>query len=280
MRIDLHTHSTASDGTTPPGELMAQARAAGLDVIGLTDHDTTAAWAVAAEALPSGLALVPGAEISCVHGPIATHLLAYLFDPLEPVFAAARADLRRSRAGRGREIVDRMAADGLPISWDAVASLAAGAPVGRPHVARALVAAGVVGSVEEAFGKLLHVSSPYYVRKRDLDVLAAIELVRRAGGVTVFAHPLGRCRGHVVGDEVFAELAEAGLTGIEVDHPDHAPADRAHLRDVASSLGLVATGASDFHGSIKMTRLGDGLTAVSAYERLVDQATGGSPIVG
>lgn len=280
MRIDLHTHSTASDGMSTPAELMAQARVAGLDVIGLTDHDTTGGWSAAIEALPTGVTLVPGAEISCVHGTIATHLLAYLFDPAESAFAAARASLRRSRAGRGREIVDRMVAAGLPVTWDAVRTLADGAPVGRPHVARALVDAGVVDSVEEAFGRLLHHDSPYYVRKDDLDVVTAIELVRRAGGVAVFAHPLGRRRGRVVDDSVIVELAAAGLTGIEVDHPDHAPEDRAHLRDLAVQLDLVPTGASDFHGSIKLSRLGDCRTDPSAYERLVDRATGGAPVVG
>jgi predicted metal-dependent phosphoesterase TrpH len=284
MRIDLHTHSTASDGTDTPAELVTAARAAGLDVVALTDHDTTAGWDPAAAALPAGLTLIPGAEVSCVTldpagSPIPLHVLAYLFDPRQEAFRAERRRLRESRLTRGRQIVDRLAAAGLPVSWDRVRELAttAGA-VGRPHIGRALVEAGVVTSVEEAFGRYLHSDSPFYVRKAEIDAMAAVRLVRAAGGVTVFAHPLAHRRGRVVTDAVIAEMAAAGLAGLEADHPDHDEAGRAHLRSLAAELGLVVTGSSDYHGTNKTVPLGAHRTAPAAYEALLAQASGTPPV--
>ena len=149
-RIDLHTHSTASDGTTPPAVLVREAREAGLDVVALTDHDTTAGWDEAAAALPEGLSLVRGAEISCASGGISLHLLAYLFDPAEPAFAAARQALRDSRVGRAETMARRLEEAGTGVTWQRVQQLAGGT-VGRPHVAQALVEAGCVATVGDAF---------------------------------------------------------------------------------------------------------------------------------
>src|SRR5439155_21292408 len=149
--------------------------------------------------------------------------------------------------------------------------------VGRPHIARALVAAGTVGSVDEAFSRYLYPGSPYYVPKEEIEALAAVRLVRAAGGVPVFAHPLARRRGRVVTDEVIAAMAGAGLAGLEVDHPDHEPTDRAHLRGLAAELGLLVTGSSDYHGTNKAVRLGQETTAAGAYERLVGEAGGLPP---
>jgi predicted metal-dependent phosphoesterase TrpH len=283
MRIDLHTHSTASDGTDTPAELVAAAGAAGLDVVALTDHDTTAGWAPAVAALPAGLTLVPGAELSCVAAdpagqPIPLHLLGYLFDQGHEAFLAERRRLRESRLSRGRRIVDRLAAAGLPVSWDQVLELAAGGAVGRPHIGRALVQAGVVGSVDEAFARYLHSGSPYYVPKAETDALAGVRLIRAAGGVPVFAHPLARRRGRVVPDAAIVAMAGAGLAGLEVDHPDHDDADRAHLRRLAADLDLLVTGASDYHGTNKGVRLGAHRTAPAAYEALVAQASGARPV--
>jgi 3',5'-nucleoside bisphosphate phosphatase len=284
--IDLHTHSTASDGTDTPAELMLAARDAGLDVIAITDHDTTGGWQTAAAALPAGLTLVRGAELSCVShaapGRVRTtlHLLAYLFDPLHEAFVTERRRLRESRLERGQQIVERMEADGLPIDWPAVLELAGDGAVGRPHIARALVRAGVIGSVDEAFARLLHPSSPYYVPKADLEVLAAVRLVRAAGGVPVFAHPLATRRGRTVPDEVIADMVAAGLAGLEADHPDQEPAERDHLRSLAASLGLFVTGSSDYHGTNKVVKLGQETTAPQAYESLVAQATGLEPLTG
>ncbi|MBI1757659.1 MAG: PHP domain-containing protein [Actinobacteria bacterium] len=282
MRIDLHAHSTASDGTDTPAALVWQAGECGLDVIGLTDHDTTGGWTAAVDALPAGLTLVRGAELSCVSagpsGPVTLHLLAYLFDPDDPAFVAERSRLRASRRDRGREIVERLAADGFPIDWPTVAGIADGGAVGRPHIARALVSAGVAGSVAEAFDRLLHQDGPYYLAKADIEVLGAVRLVRRAGGVPVFAHPLARRRGAVVDDEVIAAMAAAGLAGLEVDHTDHSAADRAHLRGLAGELGLLVTGASDYHGTNKPVRLGERTTDPEVYEAIVAAATGAAPV--
>jgi 3',5'-nucleoside bisphosphate phosphatase len=287
MFIDLHTHSTASDGTDSPAELVAAARAAGLEVVALTDHDTTVGWAPAIAALPAGLTLVPGLELSCRWNPpdgsrsTELHLLAYLVDPAHPELATTLDRLRSSRLGRAERMTERMAADGVPVRWERVAQLASGASAGRPHIARALVEAGIVGSVDEAFATLLSSRSPYHEPKEDLDALAGVRLVVAAGGVPVFAHPLARMRGRVVGDEAVVAMAEAGLAGLEVDHPDHTEADRAHLRSLAGPLGLLVTGSSDYHGTNKRVRVGGGgNTAPDQYDKLVALATGSVPVSG
>ncbi|CCG04911.1 PHP domain-containing protein [Blastococcus saxobsidens] len=279
MRIDLHTHSSVSDGTDSPGELLATARAAGLDVVALTDHDTTAGWAAAEAARPGGLTVVPGMELSCRwfpadEPPISVHLLGYLFDPLHPAFAAERARLRDERLSRAERIVEALAADGYPVGWAELVAHADGGVVGRPHIAGALVRGGVVGSVEEAFTTLLHHRSPYYVAKADTDVRQGIALVRAAGGVPVFAHGLATKRGRVVGDDAVAAMAEAGLLGLEVDHPDHSQAERVHLRGLAAELDLVVTGSSDYHGSNKTTPIGACTTDPVQFERLLAAGTG------
>lgn len=282
MRVDLHTHSVRSDGTDTPAELMAAAVAAGLDVIALTDHDTTAGWSQVAARRPRGLTVVPGVEMSCaspVTGgqAIGVHLLGYLFDRQHPAFRAERVRLRESRYGRAAEMVRRMRAAGLPIDWDRVQAIAAGGPVGRPHMALALVQAGYVQSVAEAFRAHLHHSSPHYVRKADADVADGVRLIRAAGGVPVLAHPLARSRGRVVGDDVIAGLAGAGMLGLEVDHPDHAEEDRRHLRGVARDLGLFCTGSSDYHGRNKPTPIGVFGTDPAVLDTMVGLSTGTPP---
>ena len=274
MRIDLHAHSTASDGTTPPDALVRHAAEVGLDVVALTDHDTTDGWAAAAEALPPGVALVRGAELSCTHRGVSLHLLAYLFDPEEPKLARRLAAVRDSRVGRAERMVGQLARDGVPVSWEQVSALASGT-VGRPHVAQALVDSGVVGSIDEAFTpRWIGPGGRYWAAKLELDVLDAIRLVAAAGGVTVFAHPAASKRGRTVPDSTIAAMAEAGLAGLEVDHVDHDPGERAHLRGLADDLGLLVTGSSDFHGARKAVALGGETTAPAAYEELVARATG------
>jgi predicted metal-dependent phosphoesterase TrpH len=282
MRIDLHTHSSASDGTETPADLLGSAVAAGLDVVALTDHDTTAGWQVAATARPTGLTVVPGMEMSCRwfptdSPPISVHLLAYLFDPTHPGFAAERARLRDERLERAERIVGALAADGHPVSWERIVERSDGGVVGRPHIARALVEAGVVDSVDHAFTTLLHHHSPYYVAKLDTDVREGIALVRAAGGVPVFAHGLATKRGRVVGDAAVAAMAEAGLLGIEVDHPDHAPDERLHLRGLAVDLGLIVTGSSDYHGTNKTTVIGACTTDPDQFEAILAAGTGSAP---
>ena len=282
MRIDLHTHSVVSDGTDTPAELLAAAKEAGLDVLALTDHDTTAGWAEAAQARPRGLTVVPGMELSCRwfpadQPPISVHLLAYLFDPEHPGLVAERLRLREERLGRGERIVRSLADAGYPVAWDAIIESSAGAVVGRPHIARALVEAGVVDSVDEAFAGLLHPRNPHYVRKADTEVTEGISLVREAGGVPVFAHGLATRRGRVVGDDAIVAMAEAGLLGLEVDHPDHSEEERAHLRGLAKDLGLLTTGSSDYHGRNKTTPIGASLTDPAQYEALLALGTGAEP---
>jgi 3',5'-nucleoside bisphosphate phosphatase len=285
--IDLHTHSTASDGTDAPGQLVAAAHRSGVDVLAITDHDTTGGWADAAAALPPGMRLVRGAEFSCVsptgraERPVSVHLLGYLFDPTHAAIVAEQARLRDERVTRLARITEKMTADGYPVDVESVFELVpAGTSAGRPHLARALVAAGVVESVNEAFATLLHNGSPYYVPKADTPVERAIEMVRAAGGVAVFAHPLARRRGRVVEPSVIAELAAVGLGGVEVDHPDHAPDDRELLRDLAAAHGLVATGSSDYHGTNKTTPVAAEHTAPDALDALVERTSGVDVLVG
>ncbi len=242
MRIDLHTHSSVSDGTESPADLLATAQAVGLDVVALTDHDTTAGWPIAEAARPAGLTVVPGMELSCRwfpgdQPPISVHLLAYLFDPTHPGFAAERARLRDERLERGERIVATLAAAGYPVVWERIVERSEGGVVGRPHIARALVEAGAAESVDHAFATLLNHRSPYYVTKADTDVREGIALVRAAGGVPVFAHGLATKRGRVVGDDAIVAMVEAGLLGLEVDHPDHSDDERAHLRGLAAGTG-------------------------------------------
>ena len=246
----------------------------------LTDHDTTGGWAAAAEVLPSGLSLVRGAEISCVHGGISLHLLGYLFDPAEPAFAAARLELRTSRIGRAEQMAKRLEADGTGVTWARVQEIAQGT-IGRPHVAQALIEQGHVTTVTEAFTpEWIGNNGRYFVEKYELDVLDAVRLVVGAGGVAVFAHPGATKRGRTVGDDVIVEMVAAGLAGLEVDHVDHDDATRAHLAGLAGELGLLATGSSDFHGTAKTVQLGAHTTAPQAYERIVAAATGVAILTG
>lgn len=262
---------------------MAAAAAAGLRVVALTDHDTTAGWAQAAAARPPGVLLIRGAEFSCVYedgdgSRVSLHLLGYLFDPDHPGLQRERRRLRDDRVTRARRMAQHMQQDGIPITWDRVRELAGTGVVGRPHLARALVEAGVVADVPAAFGSVLSPRSPYYVRKADTEVLTAVRLIRSAGGLPVFAHPRARHRGPVVSDEAVAAMAAAGLVGLEVDHPDHDPDDRAHAAALAADLDLVPTGASDYHGRNKAIRLGDCTTDPAALERLLSQPTALSPL--
>jgi len=274
VRIDIHAHSSASDGTELPADLVRSAAAAGLDVVALTDHDTTSGWAAAVEALPAGLTLVRGAEISCSRDGISLHLLAYLFDPADQPLADQLALLRDSRVSRAERMVAMLSADGHPVSWEQVRSLADGT-VGRPHVARALIDAGLVGSIEEAFTPdWIGTRGRYWAGRHELDVLHAMRLVHAAGGVTVFAHPGADARGRTVGDDVIEEMAAAGLSGLEVDHIDHTPETRDRLRRKASELGLLVTGSSDFHGTNKSVELGAQTTGPAVLDEIAGRATG------
>lgn len=272
MRIDLHTHSTASDGTDAPGVLVRDAARAGLDVVALTDHDTTRGWDEAVDsALATGIALVRGTEISCSASRTSVHLLSYLQDPEHPAILEQTEAARASRTRRGRSIVARLARD-YPLAWeDVLTQLGPEATVGRPHIADALVARGYVADRSAAFERLLAVRGPYYVPYTAPDAVEMVRAVRRAGGVPVLAHPRAAARGRTVPESVLEEMSDAGLAGLEVDHRDHTDADRRRLRDLATSLGLVVTGSSDYHGAGKPNRLGEHLTDPAVLEVIEEQ---------
>ncbi|MFY1675041.1 PHP domain-containing protein [Plantactinospora sp. WMMB334] len=275
-RIDLHTHSTASDGTLTPADLVRAAREAGLDVLALTDHDTTAGWEPAAAARPPGLTLVRGAELSCrwygTEPSIPLHLLGYLFDPHAPELVAELARVRAAREVRGERIVAMLRADGIDVDWAEIRT-AAGGTVGRPHIAQALIRAGLVATTDEAFTPNW-LGERYRLPKDDIDVFRAVRLLRQAGGVPVMAHPRATRRGRIVPDSLIVELAAAGLAGLEAEHEDHSPAERDAVRALAGELGLLVTGSSDFHGTHKTVRLGAHTTGTEAYERIVAAASG------
>ena len=293
MRADLHVHSSASDGTDPPAEVMRRAARAGLDVVALTDHDTVAGHAEARRALAGSLAgsltLLPGMELSCrlgdqsrgvpgglsgspPRGQHSVHLLAYLFDPDHPDLAAELRRIRDDRVLRARAMVSRLADLGVDITWDQVAAIAGPAVVGRPHIARAMAASGAVASPREAFTRdWIGDGGRAYVDRYALDPVHAIGLVRDAGGVAVLAHPRAG-RDWVVSDEEIGRLAAAGLAGVEVFHPDQAAAERAGLLALAHDLGLVATGGSDDHGSLTGHRIGCETVAADAYQALISRA--------
>jgi 3',5'-nucleoside bisphosphate phosphatase len=270
VRIDLHTHSTASDGTDSPAELIAAAAAAGLDVVALTDHDTFSGLAEAASAAErTGVRLVPGVEVSCVAGDVPFHLLAYWCDPTSAPLVAELELNRDDRIPRAMEITRRLAEAGFPLTWDDVmAQVPTGATVGRPHLADALVAAGVVADRDEAFVTLLHDGSPYVVGHHYVDHRAVIDLVRGAGGVAVVAHIGAAKRGRLLSVESLEEMVADGLVGLEVDHPDHDAATRERLCLLAHRLGLLPTGSSDYHGTGKRQGLGADTTDPAVFEAL------------
>jgi len=284
MRADLHVHSSASDGTDPPAEVMRRAAQAGLDVVALTDHDTVAGHAEARQALAGSvlagsgdhsLALLPGMELSCRLDGRSLHLLAYLFDPGQPELAAELSRIRGDRVLRARAMVDRLAGLGVDISWEQVAAIAGPAVVGRPHIARAMAASGAVASPRAAFTRdWIADGGRAYIGRYALDPVRAIGLVRAAGGVTVLAHPRaggegGRGGGWVVSDEQIAGLAAAGLAGLEVFHPDQSGTERAGLLALAHDLALVATAGSDDHGSLTGHRIGAETVGAEAYRALL-----------
>ncbi|WP_037912926.1 PHP domain-containing protein [Actinacidiphila yeochonensis] len=281
MRIDLHAHSNASDGTDTPAELVRNAAAAGLDVVAITDHDTVGGYAQARAALADapGLTLVTGAELSCRVQGISLHMLAYLFDPAEPELYRERELVRDDRVPRARAMVARLREMGVPVTWERVAEIAGDGSVGRPHIATALVELGVVDTVSDAFdSEWLANDGRAYVPKHELDPFDAVRLVKAAGGVTVFAHPGASKRGRTVSEQVIADLAAAGLDGLEIDHTDHDAATRDRLRALAADLGLLTTGSSDYHGSRKDVRLGTCTTDPEVYREISRRATGAQPI--
>lgn len=276
MRIDLHTHSDRSDGTMTPADLVRHAREEGIDVLGLTDHDTTEGWAEAAEAAEvAGLTLVRGIELSCVLQGSGVHLLAYLPDPEHRGLGDELVRILEGRNARLPATLERLRRIGIDIEADDVRRLAGdAAAMGRPHVADALVAKGVVRDRGEAFDRYLGPQGPAYVHRYAADLVTMIDTVADAGGVSVIAHPWAKRHNHQALDEAgLAALKETGLAGVEVDHQDHDPATRDRLRSVARNLDLLITGSSDFHGEGKVDHdLGCNTTDPEEYARLLDLA--------
>ena len=272
--IDLHTHTTCSDGTDRPRELVNKAIVQGLEVLGISDHDTTSGWEEATQTLRGKLQLVLGAEISCLTTDgISVHMLGMLFDPKHIEMQTMLEETRDGRLPRMRKMIEKMRAEGMDISIEDVENaMPAGATMGRPHLADALVAKKIVKSREEAFVDLLHNDSRFYVSHAAPTPVEAIALIRRAGGVAVIAHPFASHRGQVLKAEDFEDLVAAGLNGIEVDHRDQNPDERAMLRVIAQELDLVVTGSSDYHGTGKLNSLAENHTNREQWQKLEAQA--------
>jgi len=285
VKIDLHLHSTVSDGTDAPAALMAAAKAAGLDAVALTDHDTfdgLEQGRAAASAL--GLEFLAGVEMSAEVGGHSVHLLGYGCRVDDPALAGELDAVRDGRFGRLPRLLRRLAELGMPLTEADVAVFAEDASsLGRPHVADAMVAKGYVRDRDEAFGRWLADDKPGYVPRYATPLVRAIELVRGASGVAVLAHPWSKRGRHDLSERYLRELArEHGLDGIEVDHPDHLPAERAILRGLVDELRLVATGSSDYHGTGKKAgyALGACLTDPDMYRRLVELIGARGGVVG
>jgi 3',5'-nucleoside bisphosphate phosphatase len=277
--IDLHTHSSVSDGTETPGRLIRAAAAAGLGTVALTDHDSTAGWAEATRVAQStGITFIPGMEFSTRVQHSSVHLLAYLFDPTNAAIVAETARIRQARLVRAEQMVHRIGAD-YALTWDDVlAQTTAGATVGRPHIADALVARGHALTRSEAFAGILHWKAGYYQPHYAPSPVHAVRLVRAAGGVPVLAHPATRGVGDMISEPRLAELVDAGLFGIELDHRENEPEAKAKLRALAAQYHLAVTGSSDYHGEGKPNRLGDNTTAPDVLEAIIEQAIGSSPV--
>lgn len=272
--IDLHAHTTCSDGTDTPLALVKKAAASGITVLGVTDHDSTSGWTEATSALHGNLQLALGAEVSCLTTDgISVHMLGLLFDGENQALQKLLSDSRDTRIPRMKKMIENLQAAGYEISLEDVqAATPDGATVGRPHLADALVAKKIVKSRDEAFTDLLHNNSPFYVSHFAPTPEDAIKAIRVAGGVAVIAHPFASRRGQTLDANAFAPLVAAGLNGIEVFHRDQSADERSQLLAVASELGLVVTGSSDYHGTGKLNQLGENTTTQAEWERLESMA--------
>ncbi len=282
MRIDLHTHSTASDGTDEPADLIRRAAAAGLDVVALTDHDSAAGSDEARSAADEvGISFVPGMEISTKYADAGVHLLAYFVDPANAALGAELDRILEARRTRLDTIVARLNEHGIELTTDDIRRQAGAArAIGRPHIADALVARGIARDRPQAFAEWLSAGRPGHVLRYAAPLPRIIQVVVAAGGVPVVAHPWGRGSRSVLDTDAFGDLVAAGLAGLEVDHQDHDETDRSRLRDIAAVHDLVITGSSDYHGTGKTAHdLGSNLTAPDQWERLRSLASGAPDVV-
>jgi 3',5'-nucleoside bisphosphate phosphatase len=278
-RIDLHTHSNRSDGTFEPAEVVRLAAERALDVVALTDHDTTDGLAEAlATGSVVGVEVVPGVEFSAEFEGNSVHVLCYWMDPQDPALQLELRRLREDRFRRGELMVGKLQELGLPVAFQRVRAIAGDATIVRPHIAQAMVEAGVVATEKEAFERYIGDGGPAHVAKHALDPLNAVTLIDGAGGVCALAHPgmWGDQSSVPVG--LIERMAAAGMRGLEVDHPDHTPEMREHYRTLAGELGLIATGGSDCHGTrYDPVRLGTSLCEPEAFAALRALAPHGSP---
>lgn len=274
---DLHLHSACSDGTEAPALVMAAAHRHGLRTAALTDHDTTTGWAEAAEAASSlGMTFLPGMELSALHEWRSVHLLAYLFDPDEPSLRAMTDRIRSSRVDRARVMADRISRD-YDLVWDdIVAQTSDGATVGRPHIADALVARGLVRDRAEAFAGILSPAGDYYVALYAPDPVTAVSLVVGAGGVPIIAHPAGRAG--LLPSRLLDRMLEAGLAGFELGHRENLAPGIRTLRRIADDRGLIVTGSSDYHGLGKPNQPGENTTADAEVAKIIALASGTTPV--
>ncbi|WGD36390.1 PHP domain-containing protein [Lysinibacter sp. HNR] len=273
-RYDLHTHSIASDGTLTPSQIVREAADLGLGGIALTDHDTMAGWAEAEEAAREhGLSFVPGVELTTkTHTGFVVHLLAYFIDPQDAALYEVMERVRRDRDRRARDMVALISQD-IALSWADVESLVSdGATIGRPHIADALVSLGFYPDRGAAFNDVLHPGSKYYVPNYAVETLEAVRLVRLAGGLPVLAHPAASRQRAPIPIPALEALVDAGLYGIELDHPENRREWLPPLRSASERLGLMVTGSSDYHGAGKENRLGDCATDASIVRKMATDA--------
>jgi len=272
--IDLHTHTTCSDGTDTPRELINKALSQGIDVLAITDHDTTSGWSEARKAIRGDIELVLGAEISCLtHDGISVHMLGLLFDEKNAPMQMLLEETRDGRIPRMKKMIELMRAEGMNISMaDVEAAMPPGATLGRPHLADALVKNGVIASRDEAFQGLLNNDSRFYVSHAAPTPEEAISVIRSAGGVAIIAHAFASHRGQILDAQDFQGLCDAGLNAIEVNHRDHSDSEREMLRAIAIEQNLVITGSSDYHGNGKLNSLGENSTELEQWLRLESQA--------
>jgi predicted metal-dependent phosphoesterase TrpH len=277
--IDLHLHSDHSDGTESPGEVMRQAYAYGVRTAALTDHDRVSGWGEAAEVAKTlGMTFVPGMEMSTRIGRRSVHMLAYLFDPTNGPLLAESERVRGDRIGRAERIVARISAD-YSLTWQDVLEQTAGdATIGRPHIADALIARGIVIDRAEAFERILHPGGGYYEPYYSPDPFRAIELILAAGGVPVIAHAMTVSRSELMSIDVVEQLVDAGLAGLEIDHRENDEAGKEMLRELASRRDLIVTGSSDYHGDGKPNRPGENTTHPEMLARIIAAGTGISPV--
>jgi 3',5'-nucleoside bisphosphate phosphatase len=272
--IDLHAHSSVSDGTETPTQLIRAALAAGLDTIAITDHDSTAGWDEAITAAAgTGLQVVRGIELSTRDEWRSVHVLGYLFDPNDGDLVAETARIRDDRLTRAERMVGRLSED-YDVTWDDVLAQSGGVTIGRPHIADALVARGIVRTRSEAFASILHFRGGYYLPHAAPTVLDGVRLIANAGGAPVIAHPATRGIDAVISEGTLVQLIDSGLAGLEIGHRENTPEGRATLERWAERYDLIVTGSSDYHGEGKPNRLAENTTSVEALERLIAATRG------